>query len=341
MRERARNEGEARTKKKFLSRPNLSSFFDINLHNFTSLAARGSEERRTTPRALCFSIRSSGSSAYLYGRPSWFHMYRVSPWDRSPWLLPGDEYEIYFEAQWRLGRSSRGEKLRPGPTPSSIWNQDGRLVTQNSQSRPSYGKVGDREQSIPSVAWWHEEWLQRRLLLPSYLINCKIQNRVWKGVRISAPFSRQSRNPNLCHLYLGYRFLSQYRIPCQDFGESRFPNNGWIPYPVKSRNQNLCHPHPEYRFLSEYRILCQDLANPASRVTVKSYIPSRIFICVFPNPALYFGQIPKIPLTSASSGGLSKYNTIINDQSTFLIFLLLYTWTTLNVTTPEEEQIPT
>ena len=26
------------------------------------------------------------------------HMYRVSSWDRSPWLLPGDEYEIYFEA---------------------------------------------------------------------------------------------------------------------------------------------------------------------------------------------------------------------------------------------------
>ena len=26
------------------------------------------------------------------------HMYRVSSWDRSPRLLPGDEYEIYFEA---------------------------------------------------------------------------------------------------------------------------------------------------------------------------------------------------------------------------------------------------
>ena len=117
MREGARNEGEGRTKKKFLSRPNLSSFFDINLHNFTSLAARGSEERRTTSRALCFSVRSSGSSAYLYGRPSWFDMYRVSPWDRSPWLLPGDEYEIYFEARSRVREELEGRKIEPGAYP--------------------------------------------------------------------------------------------------------------------------------------------------------------------------------------------------------------------------------
>ena len=73
---------------------------------------------------------------------------------------------------------------------------------------------------------------------------------------------------------------------------------------------------------------------------------------VFPNPALYFSQIPDPEdtlqgtvsdslLASISSGGLSKYNTIISDQSTFLIFLLLYTWATLNFTFPEEEQIPT
>ena len=57
---------------------------------------------------------------------------------------------------------------------------------------------------------------------------------------------------------------------------------------------------------------------------------------VFPNPALYFSQIQDPEdtlqgtvsdsiLASTSSGGLSKYNTIISDQSTFLIFLLLYT----------------
>lgn len=73
---------------------------------------------------------------------------------------------------------------------------------------------------------------------------------------------------------------------------------------------------------------------------------------VFPNPALYFGQIPDPEdtfqgtvsdshLASISSGGLSKYNTIISDQSTFLIFLSLYTSATLNFTFPEEEQIPT
>lgn len=33
---------------------------------------------------------------------------------------------------------------------------------------------------------------------------------------IPTPFSRQSRTPNLCHFYLDYRFLFQYRIPCQE-----------------------------------------------------------------------------------------------------------------------------
>ena len=57
---------------------------------------------------------------------------------------------------------------------------------------------------------------------------------------------------------------------------------------------------------------------------------------VFPNPALYLSQIPDPEdtlqgtvsdslLASISGGGLSKYNTIISDRSTFLIFLLLYT----------------
>ena len=49
-------------------------------------------------------------------------------------------------------------------------------------------------------------------------------------------------------------FCSQYRIQCQDFGESHFPRSGLIPYPVKKFG-------------------------------------------VFPNPALYFGQIPHLENT--------------------------------------------
>ena len=40
---------------------------------------------------------------------------------------------------------------------------------------------------------------------------------------ILAPFSRQSGIPKFCHLYPEYHFLSQYRIPCQDFSEYRSP----------------------------------------------------------------------------------------------------------------------
>ena len=63
------------------------------------------------------------------------------------------------------------------------------------------------------------------------------QIRVWKGgpwSRIPAPFPRQSRIPNFCHLYPEYGFLSQIRLRFQDFGESRFPCNSQIPYPVKA-----------------------------------------------------------------------------------------------------------
>lgn len=62
--------------------------------------------------------------------------------------------------------------------------------------------------------------------------------RSWRGPdpyrsRIPASFARQSRVPNFCHLCPEYRFLSQYRLQCQDFGESNFPRSGQIPFPVK------------------------------------------------------------------------------------------------------------
>ena len=60
--------------------------------------------------------------------------------------------------------------------------------------------------------------------------------RVWKeGPHTALPLlsttiPRDSRIPNFCHLYPENRFLSWYRIPCQDFGESCFPSSGQIPY---------------------------------------------------------------------------------------------------------------
>ena len=51
--------------------------------------------------------------------------------------------------------------------------------------------------------------------------------------RIPASIARQSRFPNFCHLFPQYRFLSQYRLQCQDFGGSKFPRSGEIPFPVK------------------------------------------------------------------------------------------------------------
>ena len=44
-------------------------------------------------------------------------------------------------------------------------------------------------------------------------------------------------------LLSSYRFLSQHHTLCQDFGESRFPSSGQIPYPVKK----FCvFPNPVY-----------------------------------------------------------------------------------------------
>ena len=60
--------------------------------------------------------------------------------------------------------------------------------------------------------------------------------RVWKeGPHTALPLlsttiPRDSRIPNFCHLHPENRFLSWYRIPCQDLGESCFPSSGQIPH---------------------------------------------------------------------------------------------------------------
>ena len=72
--------------------------------------------------------------------------------------------------------------------------------------------------------------------------------------RIPASSSRQSRIPTISHLYPQYRFLSQYRIPCHDFCESRFPKSGKISYPVKK----FC-----FTLFTEFRVIF--LSIPGSR----------------------------------------------------------------------------
>ena len=122
------------------------------------------------------------------------------------------------------------------------------------------------------------------------------------------------------------RFLSQYRILCQDFGESRFQKICKIPYPSKhlafsriplyicqipdsnnrtigeggswsripppfsrqSRIPTISRLYPEYRFLSQYRIPATILANPDSPKAVRSHIP----LYFLPNSLLYFSQFP-------------------------------------------------
>ena len=151
------------------------------------------------------------------------------------------------------------------------------------------------------------------ILITNFLI------RVWKGTscpRFTRLFYYTPPFPNFSHIHLypECRFLSKYRIPCQDFSESRFQKSGKFPYPSKhlafsqiplyigqipdpenrtiagdgcwsripapfsrqSRIPSISHLYPEYRFLSQYRIPCH-----ASRKAVKSHIPSR-------NLALYF-----------------------------------------------------
>ena len=70
--------------------------------------------------APCFFVRSSGSSAYRYERPSWFHIYAVP----------------------------RGREATPKPSPSpyNIWCSLHPRWPPVTQSARSYGKIGDCEQ---------------------------------------------------------------------------------------------------------------------------------------------------------------------------------------------------
>jgi len=147
------------------------------------------------------------------------------------------------------------------------------------------------------------------------------------------PFSLQSPVPNFCHmyLYLEYHFLSQYRIPCQDFGESRFQKSGKIPYlsthlafsriPLyigqipdpenmtigegrswsrfpppfsrQSRIPTISHLYPEYRFLSQYRIPCHDFGESRFPKSGKiSYPVKKFCVILFTEFRVIFRPIP-------------------------------------------------
>ena len=102
-------------------------------------------------------------------------------------------------------------------------------------------------------------WLIRAFTFLPFLWNASnvatVSYRVWQGCpwsRILAPFSRQSRILNFCNLYPKYRFLSQYQIPCQGFGESCFPSISQILSQIlhcilaKSRNLRIpSKPYPK------------------------------------------------------------------------------------------------
>ena len=66
--------------------------------------------------------------------------------------------------------------------------------------------------------------------------------------RIPASIARQSRFPNFCHLCPPYCSLSQYRLQCQEFGESNFPRRGSNPV---SRQEILRFPESRTIFRSQ------------------------------------------------------------------------------------------
>ena len=90
--------------------------------------------------------------------------------------------------------------------------------------------------------------------------------------RIPAPFSRQSRIPTISHLYPEYRFLSQYRIPCHYFCESRFPKSGKISYPVKT----FC-----VILFTKFRVIFRSIPGCMSRVLFKTLFSCLLFVRKF------------------------------------------------------------
>ena len=123
--------------------------------------------------------------------------------------------------------------------------------------------------------------------------------RGWKwGGGILIPYfpslSPQSRTPNVCHLYPKYRFLSV-------FGESRFPSSGQFPYRVK---KIWGFPESRLYFVREYPSrpctypYIVFFPNPASvpkfwRIPLPQKQSNPVSCERFPNPALYFSQIPE------------------------------------------------
>ena len=137
---------------------------------------------------------------------------------------------------------------------------------------------------------------------PSYLINCKIQNRVWKGVCTPALFSREFRNPNFCHLYLECCFLSQYTSCAKILAKHASPVTVESLIPSNPATRTSVIPTPNTLFFPNTASRAKILANPASRNVVKCRIPSRIFsFSRIPHCISAKSRIPKIPFKALSA----------------------------------------
>ena len=152
----------------------------------------------------------------------------------------------------------------------------------------------------------------------------------WTRIPASS-FSRQSRIPNVCHIYPEYHFLSQYRISCQDFVSmcsSRFrffkpsgrrdAQDGkeqklrWVPAPLAPATTFFAPFSTMPLCVSRSWILAPlslketettttqakiSVNHAASRVAVKSRVPSRnLAFSRIPHYSSLKSRIPRIPL---------------------------------------------
>lgn len=99
--------------------------------------------------------------------------------------------------------------------------------------------------SYDVVSRWNERWLGNITSATDHeLWRCKGKKNVSFPIAFPSGSGRRAlilhfpfifddwfRIPNFCHLYPKYRFVCQYRIPSQNFGESLFPASCQFPYP--------------------------------------------------------------------------------------------------------------
>ena len=95
-------------------------------------------------------------------------------------------------------------------------------------------------------------------------------------------FSRRRFISNFGYLYPWYRFLSQYRIPYQDFGKSRF-----------SKRQKRSNPESRQDILRlpESRTVDPELLRKVRRFNLNPFIVDRLQIIVVTKKYIYVSQL--------------------------------------------------